>query len=175
MRTLALAVAPLFLAGCASYKASDLVLPEAVTVTEALHDITCAFHQLKVPDQDKVGLMPAELKVTLELSVSAKDGGKLTVAPSRTVPATVIGTTGGFSAEKSGEANSSRGSTIELTFKSMPMMLLEKVASEHGKTLTVDKVRDLVALGKTVAPLNSGRPMKDAGSQIDCPPPKKSS
>ena len=105
---------------CAALTPAEVVDPEEVTVSEALEDIGKGFSKMDTALGETVlGLYPCEVKVTLNLKVSAKDTGKLVIDVSSKPgileghstpvdPATKTGI------EKFGEAVAERGNTIDL-------------------------------------------------------------
>lgn len=100
--------------------------------------------------------------MTLKVSVSAKDGGKLTVAAS--VPATV-GAGGGITGEKYGEASSGRENTIEINFKSLPLYFMDKAASADGKQFKPEDLKNYFDAGMGSAPFFTA-PAKLDGAEI---------
>jgi len=137
----ALAAATTLLSACSVFSPRDLAIPQHVSVGDALEELACGFRRLRETQRgEKVGAIPAEMKVNLKVTVSSKDGGKLSVAP------TVAGAT--ISGEVSGESSASRENTIEITFKSLPLFLLEKSMTADGKKFDEKDIKSLIKLGQ---------------------------
>ena len=154
-----LAAATVLLSACSAFSPRNLVIPQQVSVGDALEELGCGFRRMRAAQAGtKIGAIPAEMKVNLKVTVSAKDGGKLSVAP------TASGVTA--SAEKSAESSAARENTIEVTFKSLPLYLLDKSMTEHGKGFDDKKIKALLELGKDEAPFfsapNAGPPRNGA-------------
>jgi hypothetical protein len=170
MRTLMIAVAAVAVAGCASYRPKDLVIPENVSLYAALEEIGCSFRAMREAEQGfKVGEIPADMKVTLNVTVSSKDGGKLSVSPSRVVPTTVIGTAFAATAEHEQSSEASRGNTIEINFRSLPLYVLDKVTTQYGKDLKADDVKKLIDTSIEQAPYFASRNVTKPPRDIPLP------
>jgi hypothetical protein len=141
----AMATATGLLSACSTFSPRSLVIPQQVSVGDALEELGCGFRRMRAAQAGtKVGAIPAEMKVNLKVTVSAKDGGKLSVAPSAS------GITA--SAEKSSESSASRENTIEVTFKSLPLYVLDKTMTDHGKGFKAGDIKALLDMAQDEAP-----------------------
>ena len=108
------------LTACTTFRPDDVAKPKDITVAKALEDIGAGFSAMKRElDSQIIGVYPCAIKVSLNVSASATDEGKL-VIDFATKPRVLEGvTTPGNPAatlrgEASAKSSAGRGNTINI-------------------------------------------------------------
>ncbi len=122
---------------CAAFSPKDVANPTNLTVESALRDVGAGFaamqREVRQQPNMKLGLFPCKVTVSLNVTASADQGGKLTLDASTaptTTQATVISNT--FSAaghvEQTNTSSATRGNNVVVELYSVPCIPKDTLA-----------------------------------------------
>ena len=117
----------MLLPACASIRPVELVQQKEITLEQALLSVGCGLKAMdEAPGTFRTGLYPVEVEIKLELSASASDSGKLTVATGALNSANKV------AADYGNDSKATRLNTITIKFSNI--MALQAGALVNSKT-----------------------------------------
>ena len=131
----------LLLCSCGTTK---IVRPDSITLAEALKDIVTALNEMsKVQSEKKLGLIPADVTVTFNISASSK---KTAGASIEIVPTGIINEIPKIGGSYEKEISGTRGNQIVIKFRNI-MFATEKELISRKTPSEIDELFDRLEKG----------------------------
>jgi hypothetical protein len=142
-----LVVIGLSVLGCSTGKV--VTKPSDITLESAMTSVGAGLKAMKEAEGGtRTGLVPSEVTVAFNVTVSASDSKKLAVSAS-TVPATPLPVSGGVTGELGTSVSAARGNVITIKFTNVlfadeKQLVAKKTSEDINKILTMLKEQGVI-------------------------------